>query len=281
MSGAGPEEAPPIVSANFYKRLVASLVLVPLAIGLTFAGGLAFTAMVALGGALVVMEWMRIAAPGGSQYLGRALPVFCGLVVLGTPAGASGAMGGLVLGAGLFAVAALTAGSRYLWVAAGLLYGGAPGIALSLLREGPDGFIAVVFVLVTVWTTDSCAYFAGRALGGPKLWPRVSPKKTWSGAIGGALSAVLAGLLLALVAGLPSPAVVAGIAFILSVVSQLGDLGESAVKRRFDVKDSGTIIPGHGGIMDRVDGLIPAAILAAAIGLAHGGPSLAAGLIRW
>ena len=141
--------------------------------------------------------------------------------------------------------------------------------------------IAVIFVFLVVWATDTAAYFSGRLIGGPKLAPRFSPKKTWSGAIGGASAAVVVGLMVALVAGIEGKLWAAAIAFALSVVSQFGDLGESALKRRFDVKDSGALIPGHGGIMDRVDGLVAAMVVAVIIGLLRGGDDIAAGLLVW
>jgi phosphatidate cytidylyltransferase len=133
-----------------------------------------------------------------------------------------------------------------------------------------------------VWTTDTAAYFVGRTVGGPKLWPRVSPKKTWSGAIGGTLAATALGAVViqhstttALV-----PIVVVGV--VLSVVSQAGDLFESAVKRQFGVKDASNLIPGHGGVMDRLDGFLFAAVAAALLGILHQGTDHAArGLLIW
>jgi phosphatidate cytidylyltransferase len=132
------------------------------------------------------------------------------------------------------------------------------------------GFVALMFVLLVVWVTDIGGYFAGRGLGGPKLWPRVSPKKTWAGAIGGlALSLVIAAAFALLGFGRMLPLLLLGTA--LSVVSQLGDLFESAIKRRFGVKDSSQIIPGHGGLLDRLDGFVAAIVFAALIGFMRGG----------
>jgi phosphatidate cytidylyltransferase len=145
------------------------------------------------------------------------------------------------------------------------------------LREAePFGWAAVLFVFLVVWATDIAAYFGGRYFGGPKLWPAVSPNKTWSGAASGLAAAIAAGGLMAWAAGVPRAGTCFVLAGVLSVASQAGDLFESGMKRRFEVKDSGRLIPGHGGVLDRVDGLLAAAAAAwvlAALGL--GGALLA------
>jgi phosphatidate cytidylyltransferase len=139
-----------------------------------------------------------------------------------------------------------------------------------------------VFLFGIVWASDVCGYFAGRLLGGPKLWQAVSPNKTWSGAIGGAVGALAAGVAIAAYADRTNPLAVAVLALLLSAVSQAGDLLESAVKRRFGVKDASHVIPGHGGVMDRLDGFVAAAAVAAAIGIARGGlDAPARGLLVW
>ena len=157
------------------------------------------------------------------------------------------------------------------------------GLGLLLLRDAPEhGLAAVVVVFAIVWGTDSGAFFVGRAIGGPKLWPAISPKKTWAGAVGGLVAGIVIGLV---VAGLARVSVAPGLALVsafLSLASQAGDLSESAIKRHFGAKDSGIIVPGHGGMMDRVDGLVFAVAAAVIIGLLHGGPAhLALGLLRW
>lgn len=140
---------------------------------------------------------------------------------------------------------------------AGLFYAGATGLALAAIRgDDQPGLYAMFFIFAVVWATDILAYFVGRALGGPKLAPSISPGKTWSGAIGGAVSAVAAGVLLAHFLFPGTEILAAGLAFVLSACSQSGDLFESFIKRKFGVKDSSRLIPGHGGVMDRVDGLI-------------------------
>jgi phosphatidate cytidylyltransferase len=174
------------------------------------------------------------------------------------------------------------------WLAGGILYGGLPGIAAVALRgpapigEASLGLAAIAFVFGVVWATDTAAYFAGRTFGGPKLAPRFSPKKTWSGAIGGISAAILAGLLVGRWVPGSSATALGLVAAALSALSQVGDIGESAMKRHFGVKDSGRLIPGHGGIMDRVDGLVVALTCAAAVGLARTqGSDAAAGLLLW
>ncbi|WP_343039126.1 phosphatidate cytidylyltransferase [Propylenella binzhouense] len=159
-------------------------------------------------------------------------------------------------------------GARAAWIALGLLYVGIPTAGLVLLRiGGPEAWIGIVFIFAIVWATDTAAYFGGRTIGGPKLWPRISPNKTWSGAVAGLLAGIVAGALVAAASGAPLVAA-AVLAAVLSVASQAGDLLESAFKRRFSVKDSGSLIPGHGGVLDRIDGLYGAAAAAWILSLA-------------
>jgi phosphatidate cytidylyltransferase len=168
-------------------------------------------------------------------------------------------------------------------VAAGVPYAGAIGLAPIVLRSDVTlGFVAIVLLFAVVWATDIFAYFVGHAAGGPKLAPRFSPKKTWSGAIGGVVAAVVVAIVIARVAGLNGLLPIATIAVFLSMAAQAGDLLESALKRRFGAKDSSQLIPGHGGLMDRLDGFVAAAVLATLIGLARGGlEAPARGLLMW
>ena len=183
----------------------------------------------------------------------------------------------------VLAKAAPSAVSYVGWMVAGLAYAAALAFAPAILRaDAAFGFTAIVFLFAVVWATDAVAYFAGRALGGPKLMPAVSPKKTWSGAIGGTLGAVAAGLIVVMIAGVPITAALVAVTLLLSVVSQGGDLLESAVKRRFNAKDASHLIPGHGGLMDRLDGFLTAALAAALVGLLRGGfEAPARGLLIW
>jgi phosphatidate cytidylyltransferase len=168
-----------------------------------------------------------------------------------------------------FAEAQLRGDGRSL--AVGLAYAGLAAISLALLR-GSDtpGLWAILFLFAVVWATDILAYFVGRALGGPRLAPAISPGKTWSGAIGGAVGGIAAGAAVAAAAGRLSLSLVL-IGALLSIASQIGDLFESGVKRRYGVKDASGLIPGHGGLMDRVDGLVAAGFVLYVIGAIIGG----------
>lgn len=194
----------------------------------------------------------------------------------------------LAAGAGLAAWRA--APGQRLWAAGGVVYAGALIVAVAAIRpalggplEPPFNLRAILWLFAVVWGTDVGAYFGGRLIGGPKLWPRVSAGKTWSGAVVGALVGAALGAAVALWRPLaPTPLVpILLVGLAASVASQLGDLFESAVKRHFDVKDSSRLIPGHGGVMDRLDGFIAAAIFVALLGLARGAHSAAEGLLVW
>jgi phosphatidate cytidylyltransferase len=171
---------------------------------------------------------------------------------------------------------------RILWIVVGILYAAVSALAPIALRASHDfGLNTIIFLFAVVWTTDIAGYVVGRLIGGPKLWPAVSPKKTWSGAIGGLVGAVLFGSAVVHFSGIPV-GWVALLAAVLSVVAQGGDLAESAIKRRFGVKDASHIIPGHGGVMDRLDGFIVAALLAVLVGLARAGlDNPGRGLLVW
>src|SRR5690606_16437385 len=169
------------------------------------------------------------------------------------------------------------------WVGAGLFYAAAVLIPVAMLREhAAFGFIIVLWLFAAVWATDTGAYFAGRAFGGPKLAPSISPKKTWSGAIGGTLAGLVASQLVLFAGGVAWHPMHTAAAFLVIVAAQFGDLFESAIKRRFAVKDASTLLPGHGGVMDRLDGFLFGALVALIIGLIAGGVQApAAGLLSW
>ena len=171
--------------------------------------------------------------------------------------------------------------SGTLWIVAGIAYACILWLAPMLLRaDQAGGFKALLLLFVIVWTTDVLGYFVGRTIGGPKLCAAISPKKTWSGAIAGAVGATLVVLLLGPYFG--SRNAIALMTFVLSVVAQLGDLLESWVKRQFGAKDASHLIPGHGGVMDRLDGFWAAALIGSLIGTLRGGLDHAAtGLLVW
>lgn len=277
-------------SRELKLRIASALVLGPVVLALTALGGPAFGVLAVLAGVVMASEWTTIT-------LGRswAMPRLLGLGAVGVAVaagarllpGLSDAVALLVSGLGLLvatlAVRREAIGSRpeaAVWAIFGPFYAVVPSVALAELRAAPLGLWLVVHLFAVVWSTDIAAYFTGRALGGPKLWPAVSPKKTWSGAIGGLLAGALAGVVAAHFAGAPRLLPVFFVGVVLSIASQAGDLLESSVKRRFGVKDSGWIIPGHGGLLDRVDGLVAAAVAAVLVAATNGGVA-AGGLLLW
>ena len=275
-----PGSASGRASDTLRLRVISAVVLAPLAVGTAYLGGWPYLVFWTVAAGVIHWEWRNIVV--GSQGLGAQLAaVMIALAGLLAMLGrAEGIALGLALGIG---IEALLTPMRRIWAAAGVLYAGAMLVACMLLRRDADhGFTAIVFLFGIVWATDIFGYFVGRSVGGPKLWPAVSPKKTWSGAIGGALGAVACGLAIASVAYRANLLAVAGLALLLSAVSQAGDLFESAVKRRFGVKDASHVIPGHGGVMDRLDGFMAAAVVAALIGVARGGMAAPArGFLVW
>jgi phosphatidate cytidylyltransferase len=267
-------------SRNLWTRVAAALVLAPLAIAAAYAGSWWWIAPVTLLAIGLFVEWLTVV--GSAREKGVVAAGVVALAVAGLCLGFARvelALAALALGV---AATALLSVRQRRWTSAGFLYAGAAQMASVLVRfDTATGFIALVFVLLIVWVTDIGGYFAGRGIGGAKLWPRVSPNKTWAGAIGGfAASLVVALGFAALDLGRSWPLLM--LAAVLSVVAQLGDLFESAVKRRFGVKDSSHIIPGHGGLMDRFDGYIAAIVLASIFGLLRGGvDGVGRGLMVW
>jgi phosphatidate cytidylyltransferase len=267
-------------SRNLFVRVAVALVLAPLAIAIAYAGGWLWTALVTLAAIGLYVEWLMIVGAASKRQivaLGVVALTTAGLCLVAERVDAAFTVDAV----GFLAVAAM-ARERRGWIATGFLYAAAAQTASVLVRlDSANGFVALMFVLLIVWVTDIGGYFAGRGIGGPKLWPRVSPRKTWAGAIGGFVAS------LAVAAGFTAfdfgkAAWLLPLSAILSIVSQLGDLFESAVKRRFSVKDSSHIIPGHGGLLDRLDGFVAAIVLAAILGFVRGGmDGVGRGLMVW
>jgi phosphatidate cytidylyltransferase len=226
-------------------------------------------------------EWVRLIDPEGSQ--GALVLGGCALLLEALLA-ASGRFDRalLIVLLALFGIA-VTATRHARWLAAGILYASSLLIAPLVIRADDQfGFVAILLLFAVVWSTDIGGYFGGRALGGPKLAPAISPKKTWSGAIVGTAIAAAAAYAIVRTQHDASPAQIVLLAVLLSAASQAGDLFESALKRRFGAKDASGLIPGHGGVMDRLDGFIVAALVAAAIGVLRGGFDAAGrGVVVW
>lgn len=268
--------------SNLILRVVSSLVLAPVAIAAAYFGGIVFVLFWTVAALCVIWEWDTLVCAheknpvltiGAVAIVGASV-----LLILGRTATVIA-----LVALGMLGAATLASKELRGWCVAGVLYAGALLIAPVLLRrDAALGLQALMFLFFVVWATDVVAYFCGRAFGGPKLMPAVSPKKTWSGAIGGTAGGVFGGVAVAAYFGTPRLTAIALVALVLSVVSQAGDLLESFIKRRFNAKDSGSLIPGHGGVMDRVDGFVIAALVAAMLGVSRGGiDSPAQGLLIW
>ncbi|MFG1426607.1 phosphatidate cytidylyltransferase [Roseixanthobacter glucoisosaccharinicivorans] len=262
------------------QRTLSAAILAPLVLALTWFGGWPFALIWALAGIAIVYECgtvARVMPRLAPIAIGGAAVLAASAVLAATGSGAGAALICLC-GAGL---AILVARGR-LWAGAGVLCGAVASLPIVALRDTDQlGFVAVLFLYAVVWSTDIGAYFTGRTLGGPKLWPRLSPNKTWSGAVGGAICGMAAGIALLLAAGLVFNPMWAALGIVLSAVAQAGDLAESAFKRAFGVKDTGSLIPGHGGVLDRLDGFLAAVLLAGLIGFARNDLAPAAGLLLW
>jgi phosphatidate cytidylyltransferase len=264
--------AKPVRFGDLGLRLASGLALAALALVDIWLGGWWLGALAALAAALMLWEFHRmvtgvgrIGAPALVAAVAAAVAAVAATALEGLPAGAAAILLGLV------AVLALARGAERPWLAGGLVYIGLAMCFLSMLRDSaPLGLPAVLWLVLVVVAADVGAYFAGRSFGGPRLWPAVSPGKTWSGALGGLGLAVAVGVGFGHASGwalgrtgLLSAAV--------AVASQAGDLLESAVKRRFGVKDTSRLIPGHGGLLDRLDGVMGAIWFFALYDLAGGG----------
>jgi len=268
----GQAEAMPARFDDLPERLRSALVLAPIALVCLWEGGAAWALLVALAGVGVAGEWVRIVTFRPAALPGVVLPMLVAASCLATGLGfARPALAALCLATAALATVAGPREAARRWLAAGMLYLGVAAVAAIWLRHGGAvGRGNVLFVILIVWASDTGAYLVGRFVGGPKLVPRVSPSKTWAGALGGTGFAVAAGLLVAVAfAAGPSLGVVA-VSIALGTASQAGDLVGSVVKRRFGVKHSSMLIPGHGGLLDRLAGVLAAAPVASLLVLVLG-----------
>lgn len=275
--------------ADLRTRILSAIVLVGAALGALLLGGLPFVLFWLAAALAVLWEWQRLV--GGLRVTGRLIlggAALCGAAALCVRDEADLAAVAAV-GAAL-AVGALAGPGRRLWAGAGVLYAAVLIIAVLAIRpalstsfERPFDVRTIVWLFAVVWGTDIAAYFAGRAIGGPKVWPAISAGKTWSGTLVGIGCGALAGLAVAYVrAILPAPiGPLLLVGLVAATASQAGDFLESGVKRRFGVKDSSRLIPGHGGVMDRLDGFIGAAAFALLLSLLRDASSVGEAIFRW
>ncbi|HKQ95944.1 MAG TPA: phosphatidate cytidylyltransferase [Aestuariivirgaceae bacterium] len=265
-------------------RVVAAAILIPLVVLVVWLGSYWFEAIVTLLALLMAREWVKLALRGDNIQLALHLAAALVAPLLATRIEPSI---GLAIVAGLWAASIvrqqLQGREHSLWSIVGVPYVALPAMAFVLLRASDQfGFIAVSWVLVVVWSADTAAYFAGRIFGGPRLWPRISPKKTWAGMAGAIVGGALASLLAAAFFGVHAPIPMLVVGGALGAIEQGGDLFESALKRHAGVKDSSRLIPGHGGMLDRVDGLVAAVFCAVLLGIAREGlHDPARGLFVW
>jgi len=264
---AGPNRS------HIKARIISAAVLAPVVIGVIFLGSPWFDALIVLAVALMGFEWGRMA------FAGPRIQVFffsCALALVALLTGtSSGGTAVLVMigGAVAVSVSLLLCGRNQVLLSVIAFCGiGATGVGLIWLRGLPEiGIELLIWLLVTVWATDTGAYFSGKTIGGPKLAPQISPGKTWAGLIGGVVLAAAWGAAFSSFSEIGSPFALALMSAVLALFAQAGDLSVSVAKRRFAVKDAGRLIPGHGGLLDRADGLIGTAPLVAAMMALLGG----------
>jgi phosphatidate cytidylyltransferase len=268
------------IGADLGTRVSAAVVMGLAALATAWIGGIVFVAFWWIAAVVVLWEWQRLVH--ADRFIERVTVGTLGIALAALFAlnkSAVGATAALLLTAA--AVGLLGGSSRRIWTATGALYAGALVVSLGLLRASPNyGLAAVLWLFAVVWGADIAAFFGGRLIGGPRLWPSISPGKTWSGAVVGALVGATLGLLLGPWTNRIDRLFLLGLA--TAVVSELGDLFESALKRHFGVKDSSNLVPGHGGLMDRLDAFLAASVFAALVAAINGkGSYIASGLFRW
>lgn len=269
-------------SRNLLLRVISALVMAPLALGVAWLGDWPFALFWGAAAIAVLWEWVTLVV--GHRY--RLMLSSCAsAIAVATLVGWRGreTTAILLIGLGALAATIFAPRERRFWIAGGIAYAGTLLLAPLFLRaDRAYGLAALMLLFAVVWSTDIFAYFAGRAIGGPKLAPAISPKKTWSGAVAGTLGATLVAVAVADLLGPFHLGTIAVVAFLLSVIAQLGDLFESWVKRQFGAKDASHLIPGHGGVMDRLDGFWAAALAGCLVGLLRGGfDNAARGLLVW
>ncbi len=249
-------------------RVVSAVVLAALALAATIFSPWSFLLLVMIGGGLIAWEWGKLTRGNGFDGTALISAVSVIAVAVLVSAGRPDLAAFILAATSVAIVFAAPTRAQSGWSLAGLAYAALPAFAMVWLRsDAPLGAMAVIYLFAVAWTTDTASYGAGRLLGGPKLAPRISPRKTWSGFIVGALTPALVGLAFAVALKSSSAVKLALVSVVLALACQIGDLAESWVKRRFGAKDMSQLIPGHGGLLDRIDGFLFAAVLAALIAL--------------
>lgn len=265
-------------------RVITAAVLIPVVLWLTVTGGLWFQLLILLLGLALAHELIKnlklqsdtlLYAAASGIFLVCGVLAILGQVILAVLCG--------IAGAAICVFIAKLERSKSFILGGGIVCGSIALVALIALRSGPEfGLIAVIWLFCVVWSADTLAYFSGRSIGGPKLAPAISPNKTWAGFFGGMLGAAIAGGVLARVAEVGSELAIIVLSAVAAIIAQLGDLQESWAKRQLGVKDSGKLLPGHGGVWDRLDALIVVAVFGLVIGLVRGdGRTVAHNLVNW
>ena len=262
------------------RRVWSALIILPVVLLALWAGGAVFSGFLALAGVIMSYEWVRLLASTQPRKDGFLLScALIGLLLVAYLASPNDALRLLIVLMFILGGVFWFFRWRLTPVVGGMVYLGWPLLAVAFFREGASGGLVILYIFLTVWAVDIFAMFAGKLFGGPRMAPRISPNKTWAGLMGAVFGASLvavisyfaANVLVALTLTLPVILLLGGV---LAVVSQMGDLFESALKRKYDLKDAGSILPGHGGVLDRVDGLIGALIFLHLIVLLRGQPPL-------
>ncbi len=260
LSEPGRENALPL-RHELPLRIVSSLVLGPAVVVILSLGGLFFQAFIVIGSLIAMQEWLAVVRRVQRR---QVWAIWAGLGVVWSLHAAGFSYSTLLTAIGIGLLAGMMARHRYVidrfWLGVGVPYLVVSGVSLIWLRSQPDvGFTVTLYLFLVIWASDIGAYVLGRVCGGVRLFPAISPQKTWSGLAGGLLCAAGTGGAVAVSTGVYSPPLAAAVAVLLALAGQAGDLFESSLKRRYQVKNSGVLIPGHGGLLDRVDALIAAA----------------------
>jgi len=254
----------PFPRRELLLRTASGVVLAAATLAMTWWGLTSFALLVGAIALILLWEWAHLTSGTGFTPV-RLLAGACILAAIALTVAGRPGLGVLLVATGALAAAFDSSRGSRVMQSAGILYAGLPAVSLLWIRSDADyGFKGIVLLLIIVWATDTGAFVAGRSIGGPRLWARVSPNKTWSGLVGGVCAAAIGAWLYVTALGGEAGVKLVVLAGVLALVSQMGDLVESSLKRAYGAKDASQLIPGHGGFMDRVDGLVFAAVAAAA-----------------